>query len=325
MADEDPRGRLRRARLGLPGAGARTCRRRRSTTCCTRSATRNGSSCATGTSGARARTRPTSRGSSPTSSGAYRETESDYIKGEIEKFMVTKPCPTCGGKRLRPEILAVTIGDKNVWDVATMSITDALRWVDRTRPDAQRARADDRLPGAQGDRRAAGFPRRRRSRLPDHGPHERDAVGRRGAADPPGDPDRHDADGRPVHPRRAVDRPPPARQREAHRDADTAARPRQHRARRRARRGDDPDRGLGRRHRPRGGGARRRDRRERHARGAARRAAIDHRRVPARRARGPDPEAPAQGQRQEAGSSRGAREHNLRDIDLKIPSGRSCR
>ena len=33
---------------------------------------------------------------------------------EIEKFMVTKPCPTCGGKRLRPEILAVTIGDKNI-------------------------------------------------------------------------------------------------------------------------------------------------------------------------------------------------------------------
>ena len=58
----------------------------------------------------------------------YRETESDYIKAEIEKFMVTKPCPTCGGKRLRPEILAVTIGDKNIWDVATMSITDALRW-----------------------------------------------------------------------------------------------------------------------------------------------------------------------------------------------------
>src|SRR3954447_14678905 len=58
----------------------------------------------------------------------YRETDSDYIKGEIEKFMVTKPCPTCGGKRLRPEILAVTIGDRNVWDVATMSITDALRW-----------------------------------------------------------------------------------------------------------------------------------------------------------------------------------------------------
>ncbi len=58
----------------------------------------------------------------------YRETESDYIKGEIEKFMVSKPCPTCGGKRLRPEILAVTIGDRNIWDIATLSITDALRW-----------------------------------------------------------------------------------------------------------------------------------------------------------------------------------------------------
>src|SRR6476660_5469566 len=58
----------------------------------------------------------------------YRETESDYIKAEIEKFMVAKPCPECHGRRLRPEILAVTIGDRNIWDIATMSITDALRW-----------------------------------------------------------------------------------------------------------------------------------------------------------------------------------------------------
>jgi len=58
----------------------------------------------------------------------YRESESDYIKAEIEKFMVTKPCPTCGGKRLRPEILAVTIGDRNVWDISTLSIKDALIW-----------------------------------------------------------------------------------------------------------------------------------------------------------------------------------------------------
>ncbi|MFP5342476.1 MAG: excinuclease ABC subunit UvrA [Candidatus Limnocylindria bacterium] len=58
----------------------------------------------------------------------YRESESDYIKGEIEKFMVSKPCPTCHGKRLRPEILAVTIGSHNVWDVSTMSIKDGLRW-----------------------------------------------------------------------------------------------------------------------------------------------------------------------------------------------------
>ncbi len=58
----------------------------------------------------------------------YRESDSDYIKAEIEKFMVSKPCPECGGKRLRPEILAVTIGDRNVWDISTLSIKDALRW-----------------------------------------------------------------------------------------------------------------------------------------------------------------------------------------------------
>ena len=58
----------------------------------------------------------------------YRETDSDYVKGELEKFMVSRPCPVCHGKRLRPEILAVTIGELNVWDVSTMSITDALRW-----------------------------------------------------------------------------------------------------------------------------------------------------------------------------------------------------
>src|SRR4029079_6526518 len=58
----------------------------------------------------------------------YRETDSDYVKAELEKFRVTRPCPVCGGKRLRPEILAVTIGELNVWDVSTMSITDALRW-----------------------------------------------------------------------------------------------------------------------------------------------------------------------------------------------------
>ena len=58
----------------------------------------------------------------------YRETDSDYVKTELEKYMVTRPCPTCGGKRLRPEILGVTIGDRNVWDISTLSITDALGW-----------------------------------------------------------------------------------------------------------------------------------------------------------------------------------------------------
>ena len=83
------------------------------------------------------------------------------------------------------------------------------------------------------------------------------------------------------------------------------------RARRRARRGDDPDRRLGRRHRARGGRARRRDHRQRAARGGPRRAALDHRRVPARRAGGADPDrAPARATARRS-SCRGAREHNL--------------
>ena len=58
----------------------------------------------------------------------YRETDSDYIKTELEKYMVERPCPTCRGKRLRPEALAVTVDGKDISDVADLSITDALAW-----------------------------------------------------------------------------------------------------------------------------------------------------------------------------------------------------
>ncbi|HEY3522106.1 MAG TPA: excinuclease ABC subunit UvrA [Candidatus Limnocylindrales bacterium] len=61
----------------------------------------------------------------------YRETDSEYIKTELEKFMVNKPCPTCGGKRLRPEVLGVTIDGRNISEVAALSVTDALGWIER--------------------------------------------------------------------------------------------------------------------------------------------------------------------------------------------------
>ena len=44
----------------------------------------------------------------------YRETNSDFIKERMRKYMTVTPCESCGGKRLRPEILAVTVGDKNI-------------------------------------------------------------------------------------------------------------------------------------------------------------------------------------------------------------------
>ncbi len=59
----------------------------------------------------------------------YRETESEYVKAELEKFMVSRPCPVCKGMRLKPEVLAVTIDGRNIWQVSTLSITDALAWV----------------------------------------------------------------------------------------------------------------------------------------------------------------------------------------------------
>ncbi len=61
----------------------------------------------------------------------YRETDSEYIKTELEKFMVNRPCPTCGGKRLRPEVLAVTIDGKSISDVAALSVTEALAWIEQ--------------------------------------------------------------------------------------------------------------------------------------------------------------------------------------------------
>jgi len=59
----------------------------------------------------------------------YRETESDYIRTELEKYMVERHCPTCDGKRLKPDALGVTIKDLNISDVAAMAVGDALAWV----------------------------------------------------------------------------------------------------------------------------------------------------------------------------------------------------
>jgi excinuclease ABC subunit A len=58
----------------------------------------------------------------------FRETDSDYIKTELEKYMVERPCPSCKGKRLRPEALGVTVDGRDISDVADLSITDALAW-----------------------------------------------------------------------------------------------------------------------------------------------------------------------------------------------------
>ncbi len=55
----------------------------------------------------------------------YKQTESDYVRREIEQYMRVLICPTCQGKRLKPEMLAVKIVDLSIYDIATKTINQA--------------------------------------------------------------------------------------------------------------------------------------------------------------------------------------------------------
>ena len=67
----------------------------------------------------------------PTLQRVYHDTESEASKENIEHYMINKPCVVCEGKRLKPEALAVTIDGKNIMDVTAMSVTQALQWIAR--------------------------------------------------------------------------------------------------------------------------------------------------------------------------------------------------
>ncbi len=58
----------------------------------------------------------------------YRESDSDFVKREIEKYMTSQVCGVCDGKRLKPEVLSVTIGDKSIADISAMTVEDALAY-----------------------------------------------------------------------------------------------------------------------------------------------------------------------------------------------------
>ena len=238
--------------------------------------------------------------------------------------MANRPCPVCKGARLKPESLAVTVGGRSII---------------RRRPDVGPRRGatgstvwPTDLSERDADDRRVRFSRRSRSRLGflvDVGLDylTLDRVGghplrRRGAAHPPGDADRLQPDGRALHPGRAEHRPAPARQRAPDRHAAAAARPGQHRARGRARRRDD---------------ARRRTTSSTSGRAPASTAARSSRpgtleeihaladesltgAVPPRRALDPVP-ARARGRATASYLEiRGARENNLKNIDVQIPA-----
>lgn len=60
----------------------------------------------------------------------YRETGSETMKQEYESFMRITPCPSCKGQRLKPEALAVTVGDKNIYEVTSMSISSLSEFLE---------------------------------------------------------------------------------------------------------------------------------------------------------------------------------------------------
>ena len=66
----------------------------------------------------------------------YRDTQSDYTRQEIERYMTERPCPTCNGKRLCPEALAVRVCGLGIMDVGAKNIGQALGWIQEIDPDA---------------------------------------------------------------------------------------------------------------------------------------------------------------------------------------------
>lgn len=60
----------------------------------------------------------------------FNETDSDMVKAEISRYMKQVPCTVCGGKRLKPEALSVTVGGKNIYEMSSMSVVEAEKFLD---------------------------------------------------------------------------------------------------------------------------------------------------------------------------------------------------
>jgi excinuclease ABC subunit A len=60
----------------------------------------------------------------------YQETDSEYVRTEIERYMTSIPCPVCEGKRLRPESLAFTVAGSNIYEVTKMNTAAGVAWLD---------------------------------------------------------------------------------------------------------------------------------------------------------------------------------------------------
>jgi len=147
----------------------------------------------------------------------FRETDSAWVREELGRYQNDKTCEVCNGARLKPDQRGGGFVDRG-----------GGRLVRRHRGGADPVTARDRPAHPEGDQRAARLSEECRARVPDPDARLRHVVGRREPAHPLGVADRLGADRGFVCARRTVDRAAPARQCAAARDAEAAARPRQH-------------------------------------------------------------------------------------------------
>ena len=75
----------------------------------------------------------------------YRETQSDAMRRDLEDCMSDRPCPDCGGRRLRKEALAVTVGGISIDRFCDLSVTDALAFLDALTLSEQKMRIAERI------------------------------------------------------------------------------------------------------------------------------------------------------------------------------------
>jgi excinuclease ABC subunit A len=67
----------------------------------------------------------------------YQETESDFTRQRLRDYMSRQPCPACRGARLKPEVLACTVGEKSIVDITRYSVRGALEFLDALKLSAQ--------------------------------------------------------------------------------------------------------------------------------------------------------------------------------------------
>ena len=97
----------------------------------------------------------------------YKETESDWAREEISRYMSETPCAACGGQRLKPEALAVKIAGFDIGEATALSVAGRRALVRRAAVAAVGEAERDRGAHPEGDPRPPHLPRRCRARIPD--------------------------------------------------------------------------------------------------------------------------------------------------------------